>query len=56
MTQPGPGVEPAYGDRRGEERRVNSRVADLSVPEFRRIALTVLLSVIVIVLFLWMVG
>jgi predicted PurR-regulated permease PerM len=56
MTQPDPGVAPGYGDRRGEERRVNSRVADLSIPEFRRIALTVLLSVIVVVLFLWMVG
>jgi predicted PurR-regulated permease PerM len=47
---------PAHSDRRAEERRLNSRVADLSVPEFRRIALTWLLSTIVIVLFLWMVG
>ena len=56
MTDPEPGVPAGYGDRRAEERRVNSRVADLSVPEFRRIALTWLLSAIVIVLFLWMVG
>ncbi len=56
MTEPEPGIPPGYGDRRAEERRVNSRVADLSVPEFRRIALTWLLSAIVIVLFLWMVG
>lgn len=56
MTDPEPGIPAGYGDRRAEERRVNSRVADLSVPEFRRIALTWLLSAIVIVLFLWMVG
>ncbi|HEX6051463.1 MAG TPA: AI-2E family transporter [Gemmatimonadaceae bacterium] len=56
MTGPEPGVPAGYGDRRAEERRVNSRVADLSVPEFRRIALTWLLSAIVVVLFLWMVG
>lgn len=56
MTDPKLGVPAGYGDRRAEERRVNSRVADLSVPEFRRIALTWLLSAIVIVLFLWMVG
>ena len=42
-------------DRRRDERRLNSRVADLSVPEFRRIALTWLLSAVVIALFLWMV-
>lgn len=45
----------AADDRRRDERRVNSRVADLSVPEFRRIALTWMLSAIVIVMFLWMV-
>jgi predicted PurR-regulated permease PerM len=42
-------------DRRRDERRLNSRVADLSVPEFRRIALTWLLSAVVITMFLWMV-
>jgi predicted PurR-regulated permease PerM len=56
MIEPGPGASTGYGDRRAEERRVNSRVADLSVPEFRRIALTWLLSTIVVVLFVWMVG
>jgi predicted PurR-regulated permease PerM len=55
MTALDAGVEPGPNDRRRDERRVNSRVADLSVPEFRRIALTWLLSTIVIVLFLWMV-
>jgi predicted PurR-regulated permease PerM len=42
-------------DRRRDERRLNSRLADLSVPEFRRIGLTWLLTVIVVLLFLWMV-
>ena len=56
MTAPDPGVVTAGpGDRRRDERRLNSRVADLSVPEFRRIALTWLLSAIVVVMFLWMV-
>jgi len=56
MTAPDPGVVTAGpGDRRRDERRHNSRVADLSVPEFRRIALTWLLSAIVVVMFLWMV-
>ena len=47
--------EPGPNDRRRDERRLNSRVADLSVPEFRRIALTWLLTAIVVGLFLWMV-
>jgi predicted PurR-regulated permease PerM len=47
--------DPGPDDRRRDERRLNSRVADLSVPEFRRIGLTWLLAVIVIVLFLFMV-
>jgi len=55
MTASDPGLVTGPGDRRRDERRVNSRVADLSVPEFRRIALTWLLSAIVIVMFLWMV-
>jgi predicted PurR-regulated permease PerM len=42
-------------DRRRDERRLDSRVADLSVPEFRRIALTWLLTAVVVVMFLWMV-
>ena len=47
--------QPGPNDRRRDERRVNSRVADLSVPEFRRIALTWLLTAVVVGLFLWMV-
>ena len=47
--------EPGPNDRRRDERRHNSRLADLSVPEFRRIALTWLLTAIVVGLFLWMV-
>ncbi len=43
------------GDRRRVERRVSQRVADLTLPEFRRILLTSLLFVIVLSLFLWMV-
>ena len=45
----------AANDRRRVERRRNNLVADLTLPEFRRLALTVLLSAIVIALFLWMV-
>jgi len=47
--------EPGPNDRRRDERRLNSRLADLSVPEFRRIALTWLLTAVVVGLFLWMV-
>ncbi|HZO18412.1 MAG TPA: AI-2E family transporter [Gemmatimonadaceae bacterium] len=43
------------GDRRRVERRVSQRVADLTLPEFRRIILTSLLFAVVLSLFLWMV-
>ena len=43
------------GDRRRVERRVSQRVADLTLPEFRRIVLTSLLFAVVLLLFLWMV-
>ena len=43
------------GDRRRTERRLNSRVADLTLPELRRILITTLLGAVVLVLFLWMV-
>lgn len=52
MTVP---VTEGPGDRRRVERRVSQRVADLALPEFRRIILTSLLFVIVLLLFLWMV-
>lgn len=48
-------AESGPNDRRRDERRRTSRVADLSVPEFRRIFLTWLLTAIVVGLFLWMV-
>lgn len=52
MTEP---TADGSGDRRRVERRVSQRVADLTLPEFRRIILTSLLFVIVLSLFLWMV-
>ena len=42
-------------ERRRVERRGNSRIGDLTLPEVRRILITTLLGVIVLVLFLWMV-
>src|SRR5512138_77674 len=42
-------------DRRRDERRLNSRLADLPAPEVLRAVLTWMLTAIVVVLFLWMV-
>ncbi len=42
-------------DRRRVERRISSRVADLTLPEFRRMILTSTLFAVVLLLFLWMV-
>ena len=42
-------------DRRRLERRVNARIVDLTLPEFRRILITTILFVVVLALFLWMV-
>jgi predicted PurR-regulated permease PerM len=42
-------------DRRRDERRLNSRLSDLSLPELRRISLTWLLTAVVVAMFLWMV-
>ena len=51
-----PSAAPAApSDRRRVDRRTNTRVADLSLPEFRRILITSLLAAVVIALFLWMV-
>jgi predicted PurR-regulated permease PerM len=47
--------ESAPDDRRRDERRLNSRLADLPAPEVRRMFLTWLLTAVVVVLFLWMV-
>ena len=44
-----------WADRRRNERRVNHRLADLTLPELRRMLVTTMLFVIVMVLFLWMV-
>lgn len=46
---------PTTLERRRVERRTTGRVADLSLPELRRILLTTVLSAAVIVAFLWMV-
>jgi len=49
-------VEPREeGERRRVERRINGRIADLTLPELRRILITTLLGAVVLVLFLWMV-
>ena len=49
-------VEPREeGERRRTERRLNGRIADLTLPELRRILITTLLGAVVLVLFLWMV-
>jgi predicted PurR-regulated permease PerM len=44
-----------WKDRRRNERRVNHRLGDVTIPEFRRMLITTTLFVIVLVLFLWMV-
>jgi len=43
------------GERRRTERRLNGRIADLTLPELRRILITTALGAVVLVLFLWMV-
>jgi predicted PurR-regulated permease PerM len=57
MAEPtgGSGDRESANDRRRVERRHNNLLSDLTLPEFRRIALTSLLSAIVVALFLWMV-
>lgn len=52
MTENGGLLEP---ERRRRERRLNARVADLTIPEMRRLLVTTLLSTIVVLLFLYMV-
>ena len=48
-------VRPTLGDRRRVERRTNQNLAELTLPELRRMLLTTTLFVIVLVLFLYMV-
>ena len=55
MTVPSPALPDDRGDRRRTDRRTNQRVADLSLPELRRILLTSLLAALVVGAFLWMV-
>src|SRR5439155_633973 len=43
------------GDRRRTERRTNQSLAELTLPEFRRMFVTTTLFLIVLLLFLWMV-
>ena len=55
MTIPLPAPPDASQERRRVERRTNGRIADLALPELRRILLTTLLAMLVVGLFLWMV-
>jgi len=55
VTIPSPALPDDRGDRRRNDRRTNQRVADLSLPELRRILLTSLLAALVVAAFLWMV-
>ncbi len=48
-------TESQAGDRRRVERRTSQLLAELTLPELRRMVLTMTLSVAVLVLFLWMV-
>jgi predicted PurR-regulated permease PerM len=48
-------LQPTLGDRRRTERRTNQNLAELTLPEFRRMLVTTTLFVIVLVLFLYMV-
>ena len=49
------GEGPMAHERRRVERRVNARVSDLTLPEFRRILITTILFAVVFTLFVWMV-
>src|ERR1043165_6650108 len=46
---------PVGPDRRRLERRISPTLAELTLPELRRMMVTTLLFVIILVLFLWMV-
>ena len=48
-------IRPTLGDRRRTERRTNQNLAELTLPELRRMLVTTTLFIIVLVLFLWMV-
>jgi len=55
MTEPIVITRETEGERRRVDRRLNARVADLTLPELRRILITMALGSVVLVLFLWMV-
>jgi predicted PurR-regulated permease PerM len=55
MTEASPAGADDVNERRRIERRSNSRIGDLTLPEVRRILITTLLGAVVLVLFLWMV-
>jgi predicted PurR-regulated permease PerM len=55
VSHPSPVLTDDPRDRRRTDRRTNQRVADLSLPELRRILLTSLLAALVLAAFLWMV-
>jgi predicted PurR-regulated permease PerM len=55
MTDIAPLPPPSITDRRRTERRANQSLADLTLPEFRRMLVTTTLFLIVLLLFLWMV-
>src|SRR4029077_17808542 len=46
---------PTLGDRRRTERRTNQNLAELTLPELRRMRVTTTIFAIVLLLFLWMV-
>ena len=48
-------VQPTLGDRRRVERRTNQNLAELTLPELRRMLVTTTLFIIVLVLFLYIV-
>ena len=48
-------ARPTLGDRRRTERRTNQNLAELTLPELRRMLVTTTLFAIVLLLFLWMV-
>jgi predicted PurR-regulated permease PerM len=55
MTDPLEAGAADANERRRVERRGNSRIGDLTMPEVRRILITTLLGAVVLALFLWMV-
>jgi hypothetical protein len=55
MTDPIVLAGASEGERRRVDRRLNARVADLTLPELRRILITTTLGAVVLLAFLWMV-